>query len=155
LVVVNRNYIVDGHPNARAAASAAEAAGLQGYYEDYADKLFNAQSEWGYTTGSERTKTFESYFIEVTGGKGDLEKFRQDMSSDAVSKKISFDMGIGKRLDIPGTPAFYVEGQFIPWSSSEGGSVTINGKTISWDKALSGVEFVNTLEKIVEAKLGK
>ena len=77
------------------------------------------------------------------------------MSSDAVSKKISFDMGIGKRLDIPGTPAFYVEGQFIPWSSSEGGSVTINGKTISWDKALSGVEFVNTLEKIVEAKLGK
>ena len=154
LAVVYRNHLLSYHQNATAAASAAEAAGLQGYWKEYADKLFSSQSEWEYKSGSERTNLFEQYFTEVSKGKGDLEKFRRDISSDNVSKKISFDMGIGKRITIEGTPAFFVEGQFIPWSSSEGGSVTIDGKTITWDKALSGADFVAILKKIAEARFG-
>ena len=154
LVVVYRNDLLSYHQNATAAASAAEAAGLQGYWKEYADKLFTEQSEWEYKNGSERTTLFEKYFTEVTDGKGDLEKFRADVASDAVSKKISFDMGISKRVGIEGTPAFYVDGQLIPWSSSSGGSVTVDGKQITWDAALSGEEFVHILTKIVEAKLG-
>ncbi|MDO4752939.1 MAG: thioredoxin domain-containing protein [Candidatus Saccharibacteria bacterium] len=154
LAVVYRNHLLSYHQNATAAASAAEAAGLQGYWKEYADKLFSSQSEWEYKSGSERTNLFEQYFTEVSKGKGDLEKFRKDISSDNVSKKISFDMGIGKRITIEGTPAFFVEGQFIPWSSSEGGSVTIDGKTITWDKALSGADFVAILKKIAEARFG-
>ena len=154
LAVVYRNHLLSYHQNATAAASAAEAAGLQGYWKEYADKLFSSQSEWEYKSGSERTNLFEQYFTEVSKGKGDLEKFRKDISSDNVSKKISFDMGIGKRITIEGTPAFFVEGQFIPWSSSEGGSVTIDGKTITWDKALSGADFVAILKKITEARFG-
>ena len=155
LVVVYRNYLLSYHQNATAAASAAEAAGLQGYWKEYADKLFTSQSEWEYKSGSERTTLFEQYFTEVTNGKGDIEKFRKDLSSDEVSKKISFDMGIGKRITIEGTPAFFIDGQLIPWSSKEGGSVTVNGKTISWDAALSGSELVHIFSKIVEAKLAK
>ena len=155
LVVVYRNYLLSYHQNATAAASAAEAAGLQGYWKEYADKLFTSQSEWEYKSGSERTTLFEQYFTEVTKGKGDIEKFRKDLSSDEVSKKISFDMGIGKRITIEGTPAFFIDGQLIPWSSKEGGSVTVNGKTISWDAALSGSELVHIFSKIVEAKLAK
>lgn len=155
LAIVYRNHLLSYHQNGTAAASAAEAAGLQGYWKEYADKLFTGQSDWEYKSGSERTEIFEKYFIEVTGGKGDLEKFRKDVASDEVSKKISFDMGIGKRMEIEGTPAFYIDGQLIPWSSKEGGSVTVDGKTITWDAQLSGSEFVHIVKKIVEAKLDK
>lgn len=155
LAIVYRNYLLSYHQNGTAAASAAEAAGLQGYYKEYSDALFSNQSEWEYLSGSERTAAFEKYFTEVTKGKGDMEKFRKDIASNEVSKKISFDMGIGKRIDIGGTPAFYVDGQLIQWGAEEGGSVTVNNRTVSWNGKLSGSEFVHILEKIVEAKLEK
>ena len=138
------------HQNGTAAASAAEAAGLQGYWKEYANKLFSEQSEWEGATGSERTALFEKYFNEVTDGKGDIEKFREDIASDEVSKKISFDMGIGKRIDIQATPAFYVDGQWIKWNDA--GSVTVNGKEVTWDSSRSGDDFVKLLLEIVEAK---
>lgn len=150
LAVVYRNFLLSYHQNGTAAASAAEAAGLQGYWKQYADKLFAEQSEWEYASGSERTELFNKYFTEVTNGKGDLEKFNEDISSEAVSKKIKFDMGIGKRVDVSGTPAFYIDGQLISWGSE--GSITVNGKTISWDSARSGDEFIKLIKDIVEAK---
>ncbi|MBR2803235.1 thioredoxin domain-containing protein [Candidatus Saccharibacteria bacterium] len=148
LAVVYRNHLLSYHQNATAAASAAEAAGLQGYWKEYADELFSNQSEWEYASSSERATLFSKYFEEVTDGKGDLEKFKQDISSAQVSKKISFDMGIGKRINIPATPAFYVNGQYIDWSNQEGSAVVVNGKTISWDHALNGAEFIDILKQI-------
>ena len=87
----------------------------------------------------------------MTNGEGDLDKFNKDIASEAVSKKISFDMGIGKRIDVAGTPAFFIDGQWINWS--EEGSVTVNGKKIAWDKAQSGEDFMKLIKKIVAAKL--
>ena len=89
----------------------------------------------------------------MTDGKGDVAKFNEDIASEAVSKKISFDMGIGKRVDVSGTPAFYIDGQLISWGSE--GSVTVNGKTISWDSQRSGDEFIKLIKEIVEAKVGE
>ena len=151
LAVIYRSYLLSYHQNATAAASAAEAAGLQGYWKEYADLLFKNQAEWEYASGSERTALFEKYFTEASNTKGNMEQFRKDISSDRVSKKIKFDMGIGKRIEIPGTPAFFVDGQRIDWSNEEGGSLNINGKTISWDHTLSGTEFVDLIKQIVEA----
>jgi len=153
LAVVYRSFLLSYHQNGTAAASAAEAAGLQGYWKQYADKLFSEQSEWEYASPSKRTELFNKYFEEVTDGKGDLEKFNKDIASEAVSKKISFDMGIAKRIDVSGTPAFYVDGQWIKWGDA--GSVTVNGKTISWDSARTGEDFMKLLKEIVEAKLAK
>ena len=153
LGIVYRNYLLSYHQNGTAAASAAEAAGLQGYWKPYADKLFSEQAEWEYATASERTALFDKYFEEVTSGEGDIEKFNQDLASENVSKKISFDMGIGKRIDIEGTPAFYIDGQLIRWGTA--GEVTVNGKTISWESARSGDDFVKLLKDIVTAKLGE
>lgn len=152
LAVVYRSFLLSYHKNGTAAASAAEAAGLQGYWKEYADKLFEKQSEWEYASGSARTEYFNKYFEEVTDGKGDLTKFNNDIASEAVSKKISFDMGIGKRVDVSGTPAFFVDGQLIEWSNQNGGSVTVNGEVITWDTAQSGEKFVDLLKRIVEAK---
>lgn len=150
LAVVYRNYLLSYHQNGTAAASAAEAAGLQGYWKEYADKLFSEQSEWEYADTSERTELFNKYFEEVTNGRGDLEKFNSDIASENVSKKINFDMGIGKRIDVQATPAFYVDGQWIKWS--EAGEVTINGQTISWEEPQSGDDFAKLLKDIVAAK---
>lgn len=154
LAVVYRSYLLSYHQNGTAAASAAEAAGLQGYWKQYADKLFTEQAEWEYASPSERTELFDKYFVEVTGGKGDLERFHKDIASEAVSKKISFDMGIGRRIDIAGTPAFYVDGQLISWNAA--GEVIIDGKTVSWEEPQEGTHnFANVIKKIVEAKTGK
>ncbi|MBQ2672401.1 thioredoxin domain-containing protein [Candidatus Saccharibacteria bacterium] len=153
LAVVYRSFLLSYHQNGTAAASAAEAAGLQGYWKAYADKLFAEQSEWEYASASDRTALFDKYFTEVTDGKGDVDKFNEDMASEAVSKKISFDMGIGKRIDVGGTPAFYIDGQLINWGGE--GSIVINGKTISWDSARSGDEFIKLIKDIVAAKLGE
>lgn len=151
LAIIYRNYLLSYHQNATAAASAAEAAGLQGYWKEYADKLFTEQAEWEYASGSERTELFNKYFNEVTDGKGDLDKFNKDIASEAVSQKISFDMGIGKRIDISATPAFYVDGQRIDWSEETGGSLQVGNEDLTWDHALSGSEFVDLLLKIVKA----
>lgn len=151
LAVIYRNYLLPYHQNATAAASAAEAAGLQGYWKEYANKLFAEQAEWEYASDSGRTELFNKYFNEVTDGKGDLNKFNEDITSEAVSKKISFDMGIGKRVDISATPAFYVDGQRIDWAEDNGGSLQINNETLTWDHPLSGSEFIDLLMDIVSA----
>lgn len=153
LAIVYRNYILTYHQNGTAAASAAQAAGLQGYWKLYADLLFANQADWEYATASERTALFNQYFLEVTDGKGDIDKFNSDLGSKEVSQKISFDMAIGKRIDIPGTPAFYIDGQIIDWSNKNGGSVIVNGQTFSWDSGLSGEEIKNLFLAIVDAKL--
>ncbi len=150
LAVVYRSFLLSYHKNGTAAASAAEAAGLQGYWKPYADKLFAEQAEWEYASATERTELFEKYFLEITEGKGDLEQFKTDIASERVSKKISFDMGIARRIDVPSTPAFYVDGQQIKWS--EAGELEINGKLISWDSSRSGDDFIKLLQEIVEAK---
>ncbi len=153
LAIVYRNFILSYHQNGTAAASAAQAAGLQGYWKPYADLLFANQAEWEYASASERKELFNQYFMEVTDNQGDLEKFNTDLASKAVSQKISFDMALAKRVDVSGTPAFYIDGQLIDWGNKNGGSVTINGKTISWDSPLSGEDFKNLLLDITEAKL--
>ena len=153
--IVFRSFILSYHQNGTAAASAANAAALQGYYKAYADKLFSEQAEWEYASASERTALFDKYFVEVTNGEGDLEKFNADIASENVSKKISFDMGIAKRVDIVSTPAFYIDGQLIDWSNREGGSITINNNTITWETSLTGEQLEDLFVRIAKAKLGE
>ncbi len=154
VAVVYRNFILSYHQNGTAAASAAEAAGLQGYWKEYADILFAKQADWEYSSSSERNGFFKQYFLEASDNKGDVDKFLKDMSSEAVSKKISFDIGIANRVDIQSTPAFYVEGQNINWSSA--GSVVINGKTISWETSRGAeADFIQLFKDIAAAKLGE
>lgn len=153
LAVVYRSFLLPYHQNGTAAASAAEAAGLQGYWKPYMDKLFAKQSEWEVASSSDRTALFNKYFTEVTDGKGDVDKFNRDLGSEAVSKKIGFDMGVARRVNVEGTPAFYIDGQLISWSQH--GKVVVDGKIVSWDEVKSGDGFVDLLKEIVETKLGE
>ncbi len=113
--IVYRSFLLDYHENARAAAASAEAAGLQGYWEEYANYLFANQSEWQYVSASERANYFTQYFYEVTEGKGDTSKFKSDMASKEVSAKIDFDIALAKKVEIKATPAFYMDGEMLDW----------------------------------------
>ena len=121
LKIVYRSFpLTTIHQNAIAAASAAEAAGLQGYWEAYGDLLFANQSEWYYATGTSRNDLFMSYFTTVSGGNGDLPKFRADMSSATVKKKVNFDTALSKSLNIDATPSFFdSDGNEIDWVKSD------------------------------------
>lgn len=119
LAVVYRNFLLSYHQNGTAAASAAEAAGLQGYWKEYADKLFTNQSVWANASGDSRTDIFLDLFRSVTNGTGDEAKFVADMKSEEVKKKLSFDAGITKSLDIPGTPSFFIDGERIDFSNAK------------------------------------
>ena len=121
LKIVYRSFpLTNIHQNAIAAASAAEAAGLQGYWEEYGDLLFANQSEWFYASGTARTDMFMSYFTSVTNGKGDLPKFRADLSSANVKKKVQFDDALSKTLNIDSTPSFFDDdGKEIDWVKND------------------------------------
>ena len=145
-----RNMVWSAFPNSRAAAAAAEAAGLQGYWEPYANLLFENQVEWGNASGSDRTAIFEDYFTQVTGGAGDLEKFRADIESDAVKQKIDFDNGLAKFTEVQGTPAFFIDGQLI---NLEGGDIVIDGQTVTIEAPTFNDDIKRVFQDIINAKL--
>ncbi len=151
LAVVFRNFVWSDFPNSKAAAAAAEAAGLQGYWEAYADKLFTEQAEWGYADGTERTELFEKYFEEVAEGKGDMTKFREDVASDAVAQKITFDSGLAERAGATGTPAFFIDGQKIELT---GGDLELKGGTLHYEGVSENEDFLKLLKDIVAMESG-
>jgi protein-disulfide isomerase len=136
LAVVFRVYLLSYHQNGTAAASAAEAAGLQGYWREYADKLFANQAVWYDASGDERTDIFVSLFNSVTDGKGDEAKFRKDMASSEVSKKVSFDNELANRVNITETPSFYMNGEKIVFQGASGEEGFLNVFREKIDEAL-------------------
>lgn len=113
VAVVFRATIMSYHQNGTAAAAAANAAALQGYWKEYKDTLFSNQNDWFYSTADERQPQFEEYFMIASNGKGDLAKFRSDMAAQEVQKKINFDEAMAAKTGIEYTPTFYIEDKLM------------------------------------------
>jgi protein-disulfide isomerase len=112
ITFVFRNYPLSTlHPNAKAGAAAAEAAGLQGKYWEMHDKLYESQDEWSSLSTDDRTNKFTEYAKDI--GVKDLNKFKTDMASDNVNKKIDFDLALGNKFGVTGTPTFELNGQKV------------------------------------------
>lgn len=110
LAFVFRNFpLTSIHPNARAAAAAVEAAGLQGKYWEMHDALYESQDEWTSADSEARTEFFVSQ-AKIVGVK-DIEKFKSDLSSSEVNKKISFDQALGKKIGANATPTLVLNGE--------------------------------------------
>lgn len=109
MAFVFRNFpLTSLHPNARAAAAAAEAAGLQGKYWEMHDKLYEGQDSWKELSSNDRTTFFTDYAKNLGL---DQTKFQADLTAANVSQKINYDMAIGKQLGVNATPTFYLGGK--------------------------------------------
>ena len=135
VAVVFRTYVLTYHQNGVATASAANAAAQQGYWAAYKDLLFTNQDDWFYSEGDTLIDQLETYFITVSQGKGDLAKFRADMASDAVAQKVAFDLGAGSKMEIGGTPWFFIDGEWIE------------------NKNMTPAEYAQKLRSIIDTKL--
>lgn len=113
IAFVFRNFPIQGHPNARAAAAALESAGLQGYFWDMVDTIYANQALWSAENGSTRTTAFADLFQQIAPD-GDVNKFKEDLGNSNIERKITFDYNIGAKNDnVQGTPAFYINGKFL------------------------------------------
>lgn len=93
------------HPNALAAATAAEAAGLQGKFWEMHDKLYENQDAWSRIDASKRTDVFVGYAKDIGL---DTTKFKNDLSDQKVVAKINRDRAFGKKLNVDSTPTLYL-----------------------------------------------
>jgi protein-disulfide isomerase len=118
IALVFRNFpLTSIHPNARAGAAAAEAAGLQGKYWEMHDLLYENQSTWTTLDSSQRTDAFNTFATQLSL---DTKKFTADLSDANVNKKISFDIALGKQNTVAATPTFFLNGEKLDDTTSGG-----------------------------------
>lgn len=141
--LVFRNFPLTAiHPNARAAAAAAEAAGLQDKFWEMHDLVYSQQSTWSNLDSAARTDTFVS-FADSLGL--DTEQFKTDMTSEAVTKKIDFDTALARKAGAQGTPAIYVNGDLVSDKRVEDGKIsesTDSSLTFVWSTAENFEELI-------------
>jgi len=101
--VVFRDFPLSFHKNAQKAAEAAECAGEQDQYYDMHDKLFGDGVVGGVTT-------FKKYAQEIGLNTADFDACLDSGNMAAETKK---DMSDGQAAGVKGTPAFFINGEFI------------------------------------------
>ena len=103
-----RNFLLPQHQNATIAASAAEAAGLQGKFWEMTDALFKNQGSWSLMDND----TAEAAFLTYANKIGlNIVKFKLDISSAAVKNKIDRDQKSGLASAVDHTPTFFINGK--------------------------------------------
>ena len=113
--LVYRDFPLSQHSNAKPAAYAAEAAGIQGKYWEMHDLIFANQQVWESRTDAQMV------FNEFAGQLGlDLNKFKADVGSQAVKDKVQQDYDSGTRSKITGTPTIFINGSKMQPISSYG-----------------------------------
>lgn len=101
------------HPNALAASTAAEAAGLQGKWWQYHDKLYENQTAWSDVDSSKRTDIFVSYAKDLGLN---TTTFKKDLDSTKVADKIAKDEALGKKIGASSTPTLVINGKTLDQS---------------------------------------
>lgn len=86
------------HPNAQAAAEAAECANNQGRFDEYIEVLFNNQTALA-------SANLVTYAQQLGLNLGD---FQTCVDSRAEQARVDRDAASGRDLNIPGTPAFFI-----------------------------------------------
>ncbi len=99
------------HDNAAKAAEASELAGDQGKFWEYHDALYEDQREWSNLSGQE----FDEFLIDMADDLGlDTDQFTADLESGKYNAYVSGMEQEAINLQLPGTPAVLLNGQFLP-----------------------------------------
>lgn len=105
------------HRNAKLATQYTEAAGEQGKYWEYQQKLFAEQGEWGEKHGPDAhthqptapvSTLFEKYGKEIGL---DPQKLNIDAGNPKYAEKAERDLADGRALGVRATPTFFVNGR--------------------------------------------
>lgn len=103
---VYRDFPLDDlHPNARAAALAAECAHSQGKFWEYHEKLFSQQGEWERLNST----AVSTAFVGMASGLNlDKSSFNTCLESKKYSDEVKNDYSQGTRYGVTGTPTFFI-----------------------------------------------
>lgn len=104
--------LVPAHQHAIAAASAAEAAGLQGKFWEMHDLIYENQKAWH--DAFDVRPIFEGYAKQIGL---DLNRYQKDLNSDQVEQRITQDGKRGHSMGVKGTPTVFLNGREIPFES--------------------------------------
>ena len=107
-----RNFPFPQHRDARVAAAAAEAAGLQGKYWEMHDLLYKKQSEWTLVAPVDATNQFFKQYATTLGL--DVNKFMNDVTLPAIAARVERDVTSGTAAEVDHTPTFFVNNVQIP-----------------------------------------
>ncbi len=91
------------HSKAQAAHEASEAANQQGKFWEMHDKIFENQREMSEA----------NYLVYAKQIGLDVEKFKKDLKSAVVKKRIDDDKSAASKLGVTGTPAFFINGRYL------------------------------------------
>jgi protein-disulfide isomerase len=105
---VFRHFPLSGHPHARTAAHAAEAAALQGHFWEMHDMIYQNQLSWSPATDA-RT-VFVQYARDL---KLDVDRFTRDMDSPEVAARVESDYQRGVSLGVSGTPTIFINNREV------------------------------------------
>jgi len=113
LAVTFREFpLVPTHQHALAAASAAEAAGLQGKFWEMHDMLYDHQNDW--KKEFDVRPIFEGYAKQIGL---DVERYKRDVNGDLVAQRIFADGKRGHSLGVKGTPTVFMNGREVPFEN--------------------------------------
>ena len=104
--------LVPAHQHALAAASSAEAAGLQGKFWEMHDMIYEHQNDW--KALFDVRPVFEGYAKDIGL---DVERWKRDLNSDLVAQRIFQDGKRGHSLGVKGTPTVFLNGREVPFES--------------------------------------
>lgn len=96
------------HPNAMAAAIAAEAAGRQNKYFAFVDTAYDNQDAWAGLDDPQ--PKFEQYAKQLGLN---VEQFKKDQKDKAVTNLINDEKNEGIQNGVSGTPTFFIDGTKI------------------------------------------
>jgi protein-disulfide isomerase len=103
---VFRQFPLQMHKHAFAAAHAAEAAGLQGHFWEMHDMLYQNQLSWSVAEDA------RPVFIQYAQMLGlNVDRFTRDMDSPEVAARVMADSERGKAAGVEGTPTVFINGR--------------------------------------------
>lgn len=126
---VYRHFPLPFHKAAKKAAIAVEAAGRQGKYWEFHDKLVeNSQSDGKGLSEGDLLKYAKELGLEI-------DKFKNDLEDQRIKDKVEFDISSGTQLEIQGTPASYL--------IAKNGNVEQLEGALSFDQLKSKIDAAN------------
>lgn len=118
LKFIYRHFPLPQHQFAYKAAVAAEAAGAQGKFWEYKEKVFQNQDSLSDTKFPEIAKEL----------KLDMAKFDKDRAASEAAQIVNTDKSDGEKLSVNATPTFFLNGEKIVYTSFDGLQTTIESK---------------------------